>query len=49
LVRLARVRRDTSRPLATTRYDDSVLIAIRYVALSAGWSLHGNQVAAPQG
>ena len=42
-------RRDTRPPLATTVYRLGAVTAIRYVALSAGRSLHGNQDGAPTG
>ncbi|EXU62874.1 hypothetical protein Z951_39035 [Streptomyces sp. PRh5] len=39
--------RESRVPAATTVYADGAVTSIRYDALSAGWSLHGNQDGAP--
>jgi hypothetical protein len=49
VVRPERVVFSMSDPLATTVYGASQLIAMRNVALLLGWSLQGNQDAAPDG
>lgn len=42
-------RWSVSTPFAMTWYGDAVVTEIRYVALSPGRSLHGNQDGAPMG